>query len=387
MNFVLSLSKTREEIDCVLSMIDKFTKRVMLISRKSTYIVEDWAINLLEKSQRRNWRISKVIISNKNRKFLSNLWRILFVRLSVSMLYSIAYHSQTNDVNERTNQTLKIALWYYIQKFHDFTLWISALWKFQFVFNNTRFDATNKTSNELLYELTFNLSLNISFTNETFNHDRLRKETQNAINWTQMINKIHYDRRHSSLFLKINEWAMLRLHHEYFISDSKNMIKKIFTQYVESFKVVQRIERLAYRLAISENWKIHSIFSIAQLESTSDSAQNLYNRLKSTDSSSVTDTQNEYEIERILNKRTVKRDHEYFTKYFVRWLDYEFEFDRWYNVKNLANVKEFITNYEKKLFINFNWFIIARLFNIIITIFFSFYHSIEFLRDFQNETN
>jgi hypothetical protein len=38
------------------------------------------------------------------------------------MLYSIAYHSQTNDVNERTNQTLKIALRYYIQKLHDSTL-------------------------------------------------------------------------------------------------------------------------------------------------------------------------------------------------------------------------------------------------------------------------
>jgi hypothetical protein len=33
----------------------------------------------------------------------------------------------------------------------------------------------------------------------------------------------------------------------------------------------------------------------------------------------MTNTQNEYEIERILNKRTVKRDQEYFTKYLIRW--------------------------------------------------------------------
>jgi hypothetical protein len=59
MNFVLELSKIEEEIDCVLSIIDKFTKRVMLISRKFTYTAEDWAISLLEETQRRDWEISK----------------------------------------------------------------------------------------------------------------------------------------------------------------------------------------------------------------------------------------------------------------------------------------------------------------------------------------
>jgi hypothetical protein len=205
-----------------------------------------------------------------------------------------------------------------------------------------------KTLHELLYELIPNLSLNISVTDKTLNHNQLRKETQNAINWAQIINKIHYDRRHSSLFLKVDKWAMLRLHHEYFIFDSENMIKKISTQYVESFKVVQRIERFAYRLAISEDWKIHSIFSVAKLESTSDSAQNLYNRLRSTHLSSVIDNQN-YEIERLLNKRVVKRDQEYFTKYLVRWQDYELKYDCWYNVKDLQNAKNLISDYEKKL--------------------------------------
>jgi hypothetical protein len=356
MNFVLKLLKVKE-IDCILSVIDKFTKRVMLISEKFIYTVEDWAINLLEKSQRRNWEISKMIIFDRDRKFLSDLWRILFVRLSVFMLYFTAYHSQTNDVSERTNQTLKIALRYYIQKLHDFTLWIAALWKFQFVFNNTRSILTKKTSNELLYEITSNLLLNISSSNKIVdNHTQLRKKAQNVIDWAQMINKTHYDRRHSSLFLKIDEWTMLRLHHDYSISESKNMIKKISTQYVKSFKVVQRIKRLAYRLVISEDWKMHSIFSIVQLESASDSAQNFYNRFKSIHSSSVIDSQ-EYEIERLLNKRIIKRELDFFTEYLVRWQNYESEYDRWYNIKNLENVKDLIADYEKKLFNSFNWLV------------------------------
>ncbi len=122
MNFVLELSKIKKKTNCVLSIIDKFTKQIMLISEKFIYKTENWTIQLLKKSQRRNWDISKVIISDKNRKFLSNLWRTLFIRLRIFMLYFTAYHSQTNEASERTNQTLKIALKYYIQKMLDSTL-------------------------------------------------------------------------------------------------------------------------------------------------------------------------------------------------------------------------------------------------------------------------
>ncbi len=254
MNFVLELSKTKKETDCILSITNKFTKRIMLVSEKFTYTTEDWAIHLLEETQRRDWDISKVIIFDKDKKFLSDLWRTLFTKLKIFMLYSTAYHSQTDDVSERINQTLKIALRYYIQELQNSTLWIISLWKFQSVFNNTRFAVIEKLLNELLYEVTSSISLNILFLNKILkNHSQLRKKAENAINWAQMINKTHYDRRHSSLFLKVDEWALLRLHHEYFILESKNMIKKISTQYVESFKVVQRVKRLAYRLAISED--------------------------------------------------------------------------------------------------------------------------------------
>jgi hypothetical protein len=358
MNFVLELSKIRDELNCILFVTDKFTKRIMLISEKSTYIAENWAIQLLNETQRRDWDILKMIIFDRDRKFLFDLWRTLFTKLEVFMLYFTVYHSQIDETSERINQTLKIALHYYIQKLQDFTLWTTALWKFQSVFNNTRFAVTDKISNELLYEVTSNMSLNISASGKSLlDLKQLRKKAQNAINWVQMQNKAHYDRKHSSLFLKIDEWALLRLHHEYFISSLKNMIKKISTQYIDSFKIIQRVEWLIYRLDISSNWKIHLVFSIAQLESASDLAKNFYSRSRSTHSSSVTDTQNEYEIKRLLNKRTVKRDHEYFTKYLVCWKRYESEFDRWYNIKNLVNAKKLIADYEKKLKLSnsFDW--------------------------------
>jgi hypothetical protein len=56
-----------------------------------------------------------------------------------------------------------------------------------------------------------------------------------------------------------------------------------------------------------------------------------------------------YEIERLLNKRTVRRGTGYSTEYLVRWLGYGPEWDRWYNVKDHGNAKDLIADYEKEL--------------------------------------
>jgi hypothetical protein len=143
------------------------------------------------------------------------------------MFYFTVYHSQIDEASERITQTLKIALRYYIQEFQDLTLWTTALWKFQSIFNNTRFAIIDKISNELLYKVTSNMFLNISASNKSLlDLKQLRKKAQNAINWIQMQNKAHYYHKHSLLFLKVNEWILLRLHRDYIISDSKNCCDK-----------------------------------------------------------------------------------------------------------------------------------------------------------------
>ena len=65
---------------------------------------------MLERLQVGDWGILKVIISNRDRKFLLELWSALFKKLGVSLLYSTAYYSQTDGTSERINQVAEIAL-------------------------------------------------------------------------------------------------------------------------------------------------------------------------------------------------------------------------------------------------------------------------------------
>src|SRR5947207_1524651 len=87
--------------------------------------------------------------------------------------------------------------------------------------------------------------------------------------------KNQYDRHHISLLLNSENLVMLKLHHEYHISDVKN--KKLFIQQVDHFSIKQQISSLAYELKLSANMKIHSVMSIINLKSVS-SEKDFYNQ-------------------------------------------------------------------------------------------------------------
>src|SRR6266487_5683727 len=82
-----------------------------------------------------------------------------------------------------------------------------------------------------------------------------------------------YDRHHISLLLNPRNLVMLKLHHEYCVSDVKN--KKLSIQQVRCFSIKQQVFSLVYKLDLSSNMKIHSVISVTNLELLS-SSKDLY---------------------------------------------------------------------------------------------------------------
>ena len=373
LNFILTLSKIDDDIDIIMSITNKFTKRITMLTDKVTYNVEQWALALLDRLNIVDWEYSKIIISNRNRKFLSDLWKTIFNRLSINLLYSTFYHFQTNDSSERINQTAEIVLRYYIHDLKKFNLWSKTLSMFQVVMNNSRSSTTIKTFNEIFYEFISNRSLNLIRhdnvkLNENLFQDRI--EIKNAIFWANMNYKMHYDRKHTSMFLKVEEWTLIKLHHDYNISFNLNIIKKLTQQFVRSFKVIKKIDNLAYQLNTSADWKIHSVFFVAQFESSSSSESDSYDRFRSNNLSSIyveenIDNVKSYEMKKIFNKKTIKRDREQFIKYFIRWKNYDLEFDRWYNIKEFDNVNDLVKKYDEQISTSrinsfIDWFVVYK---------------------------
>ena len=72
-DFILSFFKSREKFDVVMSIICKFFKRIICILKKFIWTIIQWVKVLLNRLDVVDWNISKIIISNRNRKFMFEL--------------------------------------------------------------------------------------------------------------------------------------------------------------------------------------------------------------------------------------------------------------------------------------------------------------------------
>ena len=99
-----------------------------------------------------NWKLSKVIIFDRNRKFLFELWIIIFKHFDVNLFYFTIYYSQTNEQSEKINQMIKIILKYYMNMLQKSFDWSLILNQIQRDFNNFIFAIIEKFFNEVVYD-------------------------------------------------------------------------------------------------------------------------------------------------------------------------------------------------------------------------------------------
>ncbi len=236
------------------------------------------------------WDISCVIINDKNFKFMSSFWKFMFERLSITLLMSISYHSQINEMFKWMNQMIKIIIWFFIMMNSDED-WIIVLSYLQDTTNNFKNQSTKVALNEILYDQTVKDTVdllhtfNLSLKNYMWLRQMKRDEADSIMIFANVVTKVRYDKSHKLITIKLDDDVYLWLHHKYEISNVKN--RKLTLQKVRSFKVLKMIlNDLVCRLMLSSIMKIHSIISIAQLKSIFED-QNLYNKVQNDESSFV----------------------------------------------------------------------------------------------------
>ena len=207
-----------------------------------------------------------------------------------------------------------------------------------------------KILNEIVYEFISTESADLikSVSEPIISTKWIWQKVADAIMFSQLISKHYYDQKHKSIQFSKKSWTLLRLHQKYNISFTKKLGKKLFQQFVEFFKILQRIENLVYRLEIPNHWRIHFVFIIVQLKSVFDSNLDFYSRQRTKPSSvhvkKNIDAIKSYVIEKIIKIRTSVRDKEYL----IRWKKYGPENDAWRNLSKMNNVLNLVKKYEKR---------------------------------------
>ncbi len=171
-----------------------------------------WGNALLDRQDIADWGIPKMIIFDRDWKFLSELWSAIFKNLGIKLLYSTTYHLQTNGQSGQSNQTLEIALRFQISHNTSYRRvnWLGILPKIQKRLNNSWSATTNKTPNETALGFIPMTELNLlkPLINQT-NPAMTRLDIANSIIFMQINSKFHYDRKHQPMILAIDDYTLL----------------------------------------------------------------------------------------------------------------------------------------------------------------------------------
>ena len=135
-----------------------------------------------------------------------------FHHLKVKFFYIIAYHFSVDDQSERTNQTVKLVMRLALMKdeITNFTILLSSI---QTMLNNSVNSFIKIFFNEIIYEFKVTKLVDLFFIEDARirvndknssivvkkERNLLKKKTKKVIALTQVMQKIRYDSKHTSV--------------------------------------------------------------------------------------------------------------------------------------------------------------------------------------------
>ena len=146
MDFITGLNKTKNGFDSIYVVIDYLSKRghfiPCTINITGTEVAKLFINNIYKLHG-----LPKVIISDRDPRFIGNFWSSLMANLGVKLAFSSANHAQTDGQTERTNRTLEQMLRSFINKQQD--NWDECLPLIEFAYNNSKSSTTGYTPFEV----------------------------------------------------------------------------------------------------------------------------------------------------------------------------------------------------------------------------------------------
>jgi len=256
------------------------------------------------------------IISDRDVRFVSKFSTELCCILNIRQNISTAYHPQTDRASERTNQTLE----QYLRVFcgtqqNNWHAWLPLA---QYTKNSWPSAMTKKTPFDLLIGYTPQVHQPTRKTDIPSLEQRLssieeaRKAAQEAQRKAQE-SWIKECPRHLPFPVKSKVWlegTNLQL--------PSNITPKLSPRRYGPFEVVSQISKVAYKIKLPPNWKIHDIFHASLLTPYKETNQHGPNFLEPPPD--ILEGEPEWEVEQILKEQQFGRWKK--KQYLVRWKGY-----------------------------------------------------------------
>lgn len=299
-----------------------------------------------------DWSLPSILISDRDPRFTSSFWARIWHKLGTKLFMTTAYHPQADGQSERTNQTVEIAIRFFVTGNPDCE-WVQALPQIQANLNNSRNASTGASPNQLLYGTNTNTDVLTALKDEVADYRLLRQEmrdaAQEAVDFATFGWKERYDRRHKPLRFKRGDRVLLRLHTGYSIPGHSN--RKYSNRYAGPFKILSKVGNLAYKLDLPTNFRIHPVVSVAQLKPMPD-GDDPYDRDPYPEPGPVggdsDDDERPWVVERLLS-RQIKYEHGIpIKRYLVKWEGWGPAHNVWRSEAELDGAQDLVRDYDAR---------------------------------------
>lgn len=327
----------------ILTVVCRVTKYALFIPTRDDTTAADFAELFFEHVECR-FGTPRGIVTDRDSRITSDFWREVCEMKIIKRRLSTAYHPQTDGQSEALNRIVEDYLRAYTSE--DQTVWAKLLPLAQFAYNNSRNHTTGMSPNRLLHgfdcEIRIDVADNVSerripaAKNRIEKLHQLRQQLRLRLVETQERMASYYNARHVPKQFKVGDFVKLST------KNLKLKSRKLSPRWVGPFRVLERIGRQAYRLALPDKYALlHDVFPIQLLEEyrhRHDDAE----LMKMPD---LENPQDEWEVEEVRDKRRIKG----VIHYLVKWANWPSEYNSYEPASHLARAPKAIADYERKL--------------------------------------
>jgi transposase InsO family protein len=315
LDFVGPLKETKNGNSMVLVVVDKFSKQGHFIATQKTVNAEKTARLLLQHVVKHH-SLPRAIVSDRDPRFTSDMWKELWQGTGTELRMSSSYHPQTDGQTERLNRVLETGLRLYCNASR--TDWDECLHLVEAFYNSSVHESTGKTPFEMngtVWTDAATLALQSPVMTQVHNQKAEDVLSQLRLVWTearrammrsQEKQKKYADEKRREEQYEVGDLVMLSLRH---LGKTKG---KLSDRFVGPFPVKELVGDggVNVRLELPKKYsRIAQTFHFDKLKRFTPSQHDWPGRVQDSQRlPAVVEENDEYEVERVIGKRITFED-------------------------------------------------------------------------------
>ena len=270
MDFITGLPRTSRGHDSIWVVVDRLTKMARFIPTRKTISATQLAHQFVEQLFRL-YGLPADIVSDRDSKFTSEFWQLVFHKLETTLSLSSSDHPQSDGQTERVNQILEDMLRAYVSRKQS--AWEDYLPMVEFAYNSAKHSSTGYSPFMLMYGFQPRSPVTVGYQGLT--HEAARNFLQDmqetlqfarqSITSAQDRDRFYANRHRSPREFSEGTLVYLRVP-----KDSETLstgrVKKLSPRYCGPFRVLRRIGQTAYKIDLPSSVRVHPVFHVSRLK-------------------------------------------------------------------------------------------------------------------------